>query len=214
MKRTILSVGLTAALLLSVRSAVQASDYSIPNTRVRVVRITPGAAPLKVLAFQNTSTGEDIIIRKIEIVNSSTQAVTGGIMQFLVYTSTRITHSAAVTTGDYSYSAAPSVTQPASLTVSTAPIAVLVEGNTAADTEASIASMTGYPPILRPFVVNSDEAATTNLVDSWSEESPTLASPLVLPANSQRGIIIEKRQLGATDYAVGGITFRIVYTTR
>lgn len=207
-------------LLLALLGLAARAHAGPPQTYESVVRVTLPvvATSSAIYAFQNTSTDNDVLIRKIEISNASTMTVTGGTMQFWVYSSTSLTHSAAVTS-NYSYIAA-LASQPSFVSVSTAPRNIQAEG------DASILSvggaLSGVPPIIRPLYINNDEAATSLLYDSWSERDESVglgankdgAQPLVLPANSQRAIVIQQKRLGTADFAAGSVLVRIFYTIR
>ncbi|MES2156151.1 MAG: hypothetical protein V4510_13535, partial [bacterium] len=151
---------------------------------------------------------------KIEVVNATTMTVTGGTMQFWVYASTSLTHSAAITGGAYGYAAA-LTTQPSYISISSAPTSILHEGDTVIQSQTSLLLGT-TPPLLRPFYLNDDEAATTLLYDSWSDESQgtATAGPLVLNHGANRALTIEQRRLGTTDFTAGSVLVRIFYTIR
>lgn len=197
-----------------------ARAHAAPATYESVVRVTLPvvATSSAIYAFQNTSTGVDVIIRKIEISNASTMTVTGGTMQFWVYASTSLTHSAAVTS-NYSYTSA-LASQPSYVSVSTAPRNIQAEGDSSILSTGG--ALSGVPPIIRPLYVNNDEAATTLLYDAWSEREESVGlgdrlegpQPLILPSNSQRAIVIQQKRLGTADFAAGSVLVRVTYTTR
>jgi hypothetical protein len=207
MKTLIAIVGLLLAGALPAKAGPPATYESVVRVTLPVV-----ATSSAIYAFQNTSTELDVVIRKIEISNVSTMTIAGGLAAYWVYTSTSLTHSAAVTSA-YSLTAA-LASQPSFVSVSTAPRNIQAEG------DASILSvggaLSGVPPIIRPLYVNNDEAATAQLVDSWSEREDSLgaAQPLVLPANSQRAIVIQQKRLGTADIAAGSLLVKVFYTTR
>ena len=204
---------LSALLALPSSAAVVGKDPSLVTTVPTYVsnqRLTLPAAGSKIYAFQNTSATADVVVRKIEIVGASTQTVTGGLSQFLVYVSTKLVHSAAITDAK-SYVTA-NASQPSHILVSSAPHTVQYEGNSAVLTVAQVNAFAGVSPIIRPLIVNNDEAAAANFSDSWSEESPNGVSPLLLPAGASRAIVIEKRQQGSADFSDGSIFIRVFYS--
>lgn len=204
---------LTVALAI-IGSVAQAAP--VPTTYVHSVRITPGAQPIHVLAFQNTSANIDVLVHKIEVIGASTQAVTGGLMQFWVYASTSLTHSvAAGVTASYGSANA---SQPSYLSVSTAPVSVLLEGDTGILTTAQRNALSGTAlPLIPPLRASSEETATSGLYDSWSAENQDAqnpSGPLVLPKNANRALVMEKRMSAASDFAVGLLQIRVFYTIR
>lgn len=212
MKKSILALLTLFAGLMGVAPRAYAG---VPPTYVDQVRLTVPASPANVLAFQNTSAGLDVVVRRIEIVTSSTQSVTGGLMQFLVYASTQVTHSASAGKF-YAYGSA-NASRPSHISVSTAPLSVQFEGDSAALTAAQLGAMSGALPLIRPLVVNNDEGAAANFGDAWAEESPNSPNPaggLLLPAGANRALIFEKRQLGSSDFSAGQVIIRIFYTIR
>jgi hypothetical protein len=204
MKKTLLTFILAFA---AVCAHAGAPEY------VATVRLTPGASPSAMLAFQNTSSDLDVVVQKIEITNASTMSVTSGLMQFWVYGSTSMTHSQTLTAASaYTYNAALGA-KPSYISLSSAPVLVIYEGDSSSRTAAQMNSLSGVVgPILRPLIVNADESAAANLYDSWSNENPD--KPLILPHASNRGLVFVKRQLGSSDYTDGQVIFRIVYTVR
>jgi hypothetical protein len=201
---------LLAAALICFGSSAFAAP---PPTYINTVRITPGASPARVLAFQNTSSTIDVVVRKIEVVSASTQTVTSGLEQFWVYASTQLTHSASAGRFD-SYSAG-FTTQPSYVTVSTAPLLVLFENDTSTLTAGQQAGLSGTAlPLIKPLTVNLDEGAAANFYDSWVSEDPSNNSPLILPAGANRALVFEKRQKDGTDYSAGLVQIRIYYTVR
>ncbi len=207
MKTLIAVVGLLFASALSAQAGPPATYESVVRVTLPVI-----ATSSAIYAFQNTSTGVDVVIRKIEVSNASTMTVAGGTMQFWVYASTALTHSAAVTR-NYSYTSA-LVSQPSYVTVSTAPYAIQAEGDSSGLLVGG--ALSGVPPIIRPLYVNNDEAAVTLLSDSWSEREESLgeAQPFVLPAGANRGIVIQQKRLGVSDFLAGSVLVRVLYTTR
>lgn len=182
---------------------------------VAVVRISSvPASPARILAFQNTSATQDVLVNRIDATSCSTMTVTSGLMQFWVYSSTQMTHSVATTVQTYGYRGA-LATAPAGVTASTAPTNVLFEGDSSTLTVAQQGALSGTSlPIIRPLAVNLDETATTSISDSWQHESPDFGDALLLPHGGNRGLVIEKRQLAATDWSAGCVTFTIHYTLR
>lgn len=180
-----------------------------------VVRISSvPASPARILAFQNTSTNQDILVDRIEIANSSTMTVTSGVMAFWVYTSTSLTHSALTSVQTFGYNAA-LVAQPAAITMSTAPINVQFEGDTGILTAAQQNALSGTAsPVIRPMAVNASNTATASLSDAWAAEQLDWTHPIILPMKTQRALVFEKRQLADSDWSAGAVTIRIHYTVR
>lgn len=199
---------LLLAALICFGGSAQAAP---PRPYVAVFRVTPGAAPTKILAFQNTSTGQSVIVDRIEIANASTMTVTGGQAQYWVWGSTQVEHSVAAGK-HYAYASA-LASAPTAITASTAPINVLFEGDSAALVGGNIVTAL---PLIRPLVVDSDDAATVNRADAWdsSEGRQAVAEPLVLPADSSRALVIEKRMGAASDFTAGSVIIRIFYWLR
>lgn len=200
---------LLTALICFGSPAVQAAP---PEPYVAVFRLTPGAAPTHVLAFQNISTGEAVVVDRIEIANASTMTVTGGQAQYWVYASTQLTHSATAGT-HYKYGAALASAPTTIVSASTAPTAVLIEGDSAILTAAQRNALSGVAPLLAPLVVDSDDAATVNRLGVWDsfEGRQAQATPLTLPAGSNRALVIEKRMGAASDFTAGSVLIRIFY---
>lgn len=206
MKKALFALAATLALSAPVHATAAVVPY------VNVVRVTPGAAPSKILAFQNTSTTNDVVIRRIEIANASTQTVSGGQAAYWVYLSTQLTHSAAASSF-FAYGTALAA-QPSYISVSTAPLLVQYEGDSAVLTGGGL---TGVPPVINPLVVDNDDAATVNRSAVWYEESQTgnaPAGPLLLTKGSSRALVIEKRQGAASDFTAGSVEIRIFYTVK
>jgi hypothetical protein len=209
-------VVLAALVGLSLAAPSRARAVGTPPTYVTSVRVTPGAAPTHVLAFQNTSASLDVVVRRIEVVNASTQAVTGGAEQFWVYAATSVTHSAAAgTTASYGAALA---SQPSYLTVSTAPTSVQLEGDSGILTTAQRNALSGALPIIAPLTVDGDESATPNMRQAaWQAEDQGGANPagaLILPAGANRAIVVEKRAGNSTDFTAGSYIIRVFYTVR
>lgn len=211
MKTLVAIVGLLLASALPVHAGP-------PTFRTNVVRVTPGASPSYLLAFQNTSADIDVEIHRVVISHSSTMTVTSGAMQFWVYTSTSLTHSAAA--GKYYSYESTLASQPSYITVSTAPLSVQLEGDSAALTAAQRNAVSGALPIIRPIHVNLDEGATGLLDDKDDTSAGSEASwtpsglPIKLPRGANRALVIEKRQLGASDFTDGQAYIRIVWTAK
>ena len=211
-KKLLLAIAALLGPWLPPAAMAAGSTSYFPHSYVSTARLTVAGSSVSLFAFQNTSSGVDVVIRKIEISNASTATVTGGTMQFWVYASTQITHSAAITT-NYEYAAA-LIAQPSYISVSSAPTGVLYEGDSSTVTSAASA-LAGVPPIIRPLYVNNDETATTLLTDSWgADEALNAAGPLVLNAGANRGIVINQKRLGTSDFTAGSVLIRIFYTTR
>lgn len=198
MKTLIALVGLLLASSVPARA-----DYF----GVAVATWTAGGSATKALAFQNTSTDRDIEILKIELSNAQNgSAVTGGLMQFWVYASTAMSHGGTSQRLNYSLGSA-NASLPSSISFSTGPVGVAYENN-------SITK--GAMPLIRPLFVNNDETATTNLYDAWIAEGDVSRSgqqsgAILLPQNTQRGIVIEQQNMNATSVAAGVVQARILF---
>ena len=203
MKTLIVALALFAGLLAEAAPTIKVYEAG--------VRITPGASPSYLLAFQNTSSSQEVEIHKIDVHNASTQTVTGGTMQFWLYLSTSLTHSAAVS-NVYGFDVA-NASLASNISMSTAPVNVLIEGNSAILTALQRNDLgVGVPPF-SILHVNNDEAAAANYTDeAW--DSNGLGRPLRLAAGSNRAIVLEKRQLGSSDFTAGQILLRIIYSIK
>ena len=219
MKKLLLAqIGLLLGMAVSARASNWPVSPVLPNyvTEAQITLGASNASPSKVFAFQNTASGQDVIIDRIEVINASTGvAVTSGLMQFWVYPSTSMTHSDTATSiVTHGYGAALAAV-PAAVVASTAPLNVQYERDSGILTTAQQNNLTGTSlPIIRPLVINDDETATLNLFDVWAAEAPDYDLPIVLPKGSNRGLVFEKRQVGATDYTAGTFIIRILYTVR
>lgn len=207
---------LLGILPLGVAQAAPTATYK-SCTRVTLAAIGISST---VYSLQNTASsgGQDVLVRKIEISNASTMTVTGGLMQFWVYLSTSLSHSAAVTTA-YSHTGA-LASQPSYVTVSTKPYNVQAEGDSGILSTGG--GLSGVPPPVRPLYVNNDETATANLYDFWSEREESVGlgagkdgpQPIILPAGSQRALVIDKKRLGTADFTDGSLLICTTYTVR
>lgn len=207
---------LVALVGLLLASALSAHAVPTPPTYMTSVRVTPGAGPTHVLAFQNTSIGIDVLVRGVEIINASTQAVTGGMEQFWIYGSTQVTHSASAgTTASYGTALA---SQPSYITVSTAPISVILEGDSDILTADQRHDLAGKLPLLPPLFVDGDESATTTpRRAAWFAESQDAlnpAGPLILGQSANRALIVEKRAGSSTDFTAGAYILRVFWSIR
>lgn len=193
------------ALLLGLAVApAKAATYN-----VAVATWTAGGSATKALAFQNTASNQDVEIIKIELSNAQNgAAITGGLIQFWVYGSTVITHGGTSQTLGYGLRAA-NTTLPSSISFSTGPVNVVYENNSAAK---------GAMPLLRPLILNNDEAAAANFADSWSapmaDRGPLFTESILLPGGANRGIVIEQQNLAATSVTAGVVMARIHYIVK
>lgn len=195
---------LTFAVLLGLAAGgfTPSAEARAPMTYVHVSTWTAGGTGTKAWAFQNTSDTLDVQILKIEVGSASGATVTSGPVQFWVMGSTVITHGGTSQTSFYSIDAS-NITAPSYVTVSTGPTAATYEGKQASQL-----------PLARPLLVNLDETATTLLHDSLDFNAPSDSRELLLPAGEDRGIVIEQRQFGASDYTAGVAFVRVVYTVK
>jgi len=138
---------------------------------------------------------------------SSGATVTSGGMQFWIMTSTKVTHGGTSQVSFHSRTAA-NATAPSYISVSTGPVAVLYEGK-----------QSGQLPV-STILVNLDESAVFNPAPSSGEfvptERPDMAATqrLRLPKGANRAIVLEQRQLGATDWTAGVAFLRVVVTVK
>lgn len=211
MKKTVFALVALLGLSLGAHAAP-------PAYRTTVVRVTPGASPAYVLAFQNTSSDIDVEVHRVVVSAASTMTVTSGAMQFWVYVSTSLTHSAAA--GKYFSHESALASQPSYISASTAPLSVQLEGDSGILTAAQRHSVAGALPVIRPIHVNPDEGATglfddasdlsTDSADSWTASG----RPIKLPRGSNRAIVIEKRQLASSDFTDGQVYLKIVWVAK
>jgi hypothetical protein len=193
------------ALLLGLAVApAKAATYNIA-----IATWTAGGSATKALAFQNTSSSLDVEVIKIEVSNAQDgAAITGGLMQFWVYASTSLVHGGTSQTLGHSLRAANTALVSA-VSLSTGPVTVVYENNSATK---------GALPILRPLIINNDEAATANFVDSWaapaSDRGPLFTESILLPAGANRGIVLEQKNLAATSVTAGVVMARIHYLVK
>ena len=198
MKKLILS----ALALFALSTAAHAAP---PLTYVHVATWTAAGAATRAFAFQNTSAGLDVIIRSIEIGNASQGTVTSGPMQFWVYGSTAVYAHGGTTQVSFYNNASANATAPSYISFSTGPVGVAYEGK-----------QTRQLPIAR-LIVNADETAVVapdSMHDSIVNLAPDDITPLVLPQGANRALVVEQKQLGATDWTAGDLFVRIVYTVR
>lgn len=180
--------------LLALAAPAKAASYY-----VAVATWTAGGTGTNAVAFQNTDSGRSVRVLKIEVSNVSNSAITGGVMQFWVMGATVATAGGTSQVSFYDTQAA-NVTAPSYVSFSTGPVGVVFEGK-----------QTRQLPIARPLIVNDDEAATISLWDSTSP-SDYPRSEFLLPAGSNRAIVLRQMQLGATDFTAGILMARIFYT--
>lgn len=184
-----------AGLLLALALPAKAVTY-----HVAVATWTAGGANTKALAFLNTSATLDIEVQRIELSNATDgSAITGGLMQFWVYGATVATAGGTSQTLGHSVKAA-NTALPADISFSTGPVGVVYENNSATK---------GALPILRPLIINNDDGASANFVDSWAAETP-----LLLLHGANRGLVFEQKNLAATSVTAGVVMARIYYTVK
>jgi len=188
LKKTLFA--LVAFLALSIPA--QAAQYY-----VHTATWTAGGAGTKAFAFQNTGTN-DVEIVSVEIGGASVGTVTSGIMQFLVKTSTSLTHGG-TSQVSFADSKSANASAPSYISASTGPVNVQYEGKILGTSQLAISS---------PLLVNPDEAASANFTDKLSIPS------LFLPAGANRAVVLEQKQQGGTDWTAGILFARIVYIVR
>jgi hypothetical protein len=174
---------------------------AVPNTYVSVSTFTPGGANSKPWAFQNTSADLDVEVLKFEVSSISTGIYTGGLMQFWLFASTQVTHGGTGQVASYNFASA-NGTAPSHVSVSTGPINVLYENK-----------QNRQLPLLRPLIINNDETATSNFQDGYTDLLAD-SSPLLLPRNSSRALVLEQRQLGTADITDGTVMVRVLFTVK
>lgn len=199
---------LIAALMALMAASAQASFLSPqPTTQVMVATFTAGGTGTNAIAFQNTSTTNDVRILKITVCNVTTTAITGGLVQYWALMSTAATPggTSQVSFGDFGAANTTNATFPAGIVASTGPVNVTFEGK---------AGGTSQLPIIRPLVINTDETATISLYDEYYGVYTDDQRDLLLPKNTQRALILRQMQLGPTDFTAGTVLVRIHYTVR
>ena len=187
-----------ALLLFAPFLAAPAQASPPPQTYISVATFTAGGDAANVWAFQNTSTTLDVRVLKIEVSNASTEAVSGGLMQFWLYGSTVVTHGGTSQVGGYGQTTA-NATLPTYVSVSTGPVSVTYEKSL---------------PLARPLISNDDETATTNLSDSLSSVAPADGQELLLPHNTSRALILTQKQHNGASITAGVVMVRVLYTIR
>lgn len=201
LKKTLL--GLVVLLALQIPARAQWAPTYTPITYVAVATFTVPGTGKDAIAFQNTDAGRDVTILKIEVSDVSNTAITGGIMQFWIMGATVTTAGGTSQTSFWDAKAA-NTTAPSYISFSTGPVNVVYEGKQG----------TSQLPLARPLIVNSDEAATANLWDTFQSISPAFSAELILPHGSNRAIVLRQMQLGASDFTAGVIMARIFYTVK
>lgn len=205
MKKTVLALVALLGLSFAAPVAARADAYY-----VAVATWTAGGNGTKSVAFQNIS-AQDVEVLRIEVSNAQDGgAITGGLQAYWVYASTAMTHGGTSQTLGHSLRAANTALPSSIVSFSTGPTLVAYENNSAAK-----AAM----PLIRPLFVNNDETATAQLSDAWSsdlEPQPLGSAKLgiLLPASSNRGIILEQRNMANTSVTAGVVQARIVYRVK
>ncbi len=187
--------------LMALALPTMAKAERIP-TYVAIATWTAGGSTTKAFAFQNTSSTRDVVIIKIALVPTTSGTVTSGPMNFYVYASTNMTHGglSQVSAGSYN---TPNWTAPSFVSVSTGPTNVVYENK---DT---------YQLPLTIIGANPDETGTPlmNVIDN-GVDLPAEDQGIVLPKGQNRGIVIEQKQFGASDYTAGTMAAKIIYIIR
>lgn len=202
MKKTVLALVALLGLSLAAPVVARADYYG-----VAIATWTAGGNGTKSVAFQNISTTQDVEVLRIEVSNAQDgSAITGGLQAYWVYASTVMTHGGTSQRLHYGLRDA-NASLPSALSFSTGPVNVVYENNSASK---------GAMPLIRPLFVNNDETATTALTDSWSSDTEPQSTGstklgILLPANTNRGIVLEQRNMANTSVTAGVVQARIVY---
>lgn len=188
--------------LIAVTLPVMAKAERIA-TYVSVATFTVGGTGTNAYAFQNTSTSRDVVIVKINIAPISGGTVTSGPMNFWVMPSTTIVHGGTSQVYSGSYNSV-GWTQPSGISASTGPVGVLYEGPRGA-----------YGLPLAIIGVNPDETGTpvVNILENGLD-LPVEDQGIVLPKNQSRGIVLQQKQFGATDWTAGVVMVKVTYILR
>lgn len=198
MKRILFALAMLGGLL-PLGSPV---DAALPLTYVSVSTFTPGGSGTKAWALQNTSASLDVRILKLEVSNATNGTVAGGLMQFWLYGSTVVIPGGVSQVSFYDHAAA-NTSAPSYVSVSTGPAGVVYEGK-----------QNRQLPLYRPFIINDDETAAANFKDEFQQVNPAEATELLLPRGSNRAVVLEQQQFGATDFTAGTVMVRVVYTVK
>lgn len=200
MKKMLLAVLALGGLSLPVHAA---SNNPPPSYVVTATMTATNAAKLFVL--QNTSADIDVLIRRVEVANVHNEsAITGGMAQFWVYGSTAITHGTTTRVRTFSLSST-NASAPSYVSVSEIPTFSPYE---------NLSGGTSHPLLPRPLYINTDETAVApNLSDAYAEPEFD-ASPLILPKNSGRAIVVEQNKMADAVMNTGKIRISVVYTVR
>jgi hypothetical protein len=197
MKKLLAALTLAAGLSSAAHAGVVPPSYVVTTT----FTATNNA---KVFAFQNTSSTLDVYIRRIEVANVHDEsAITGGMVQYQVFASTSLTHGGQGRIRTFSMTGA-NASAPSYVTASTGPVSIQYENLTGGSTL----------PIIKPLFVNTDDGATSNLVDSYEAPGNGEVSPLKLPAGANRAIVIEQHQLAGGAIDTGKIRIAVEYWAR
>ena len=202
MKKILLSLAVLGFSFLP-PVAHAASNNPPPSYVVTATMTATNAAKLFVL--QNTSADIDVLIRRIEVANVHNEsAITGGMAQFWVFGSTAITHGSTARVRTFSLSGA-NASAPSYVSVSELPTFSPYE---------NLSGGASHPLLPRPLYVNTDETAVApSLADAYTEPEFD-ASPLILPKNSGRAIVIEQNKLADAVMNTGKLKLSVVYTVR
>jgi hypothetical protein len=188
------------ACILSAPFASATPSYS--PTYIAISTFTPGASLTVPFAFKNASSLVDVKVQRIEVSACSTGTVTGGIMQFWLYTSTTVTNGSVVQVSSYVYDR--NWTWPANVIGSTSPTTVQYE-----------AKLGSQLPFSRPLIINNDETATDHFSDAWdASEGNEEPQALVLLKSTNRGFVLEKRAFGTTDVTNGCVMVKVLFTAK
>lgn len=191
--------------LMALALPTMAKAERIP-TYVSIATWTVGGTGTKAFAFQNTSASRDVAVLRINISPISNGTVTSGPMNFWVIPSTVITHGGTSQVGSSSF-IIPNWTQPSFISASTGPVNVQYEGKS-----------TGLSQLpLAVIGVNPDETSTPVLNDLYNGLQIDGADEeygILLQKGQNRGIVLEQKQFGATDWTAGAVLIKIEYSIR
>jgi len=171
-------------------------------TYVAVATWTVGGTATKAFAFQNTSADRDVVIIKITVSPISAATVTSGPMNFWVLPSTVMVHGGTSQVSAASYNSA-NWSKPSFISVSTGPAGVVYEGKDARQLPLAVIG------------VNPDETGTPimNVVENGLD-LPAEEQGILLPKGARRGIVLEQKQFGATNWTAGNVLVKITYIIR
>lgn len=206
MKKILLKLALLGFAFVPVLALAGGGNPPLTYVAVATFTATSGA---NVVAFQNTSADLDVRVLKIEVSNAhDVSANTGGLVQYWVFGSTAVVHGGTGQTRSFSLSST-NAGQPSYITISTGAVSPSLENLSGGSSL----------PLIRPLVVNTDDGASSNLTDSYTDLGPASSaasdsSPLILPHGSNRALIVQQHDLGGGAINTGKMRASFIYTVR